>query len=67
MVKRGLNHLILAGNSRNVAPLREALPKHVCSHLVGEIMKSPIKGAYQLMFGTSGEVQNFEFYQPYSA
>ena len=25
------------------------------------------EGAYQLMFGTSGEVQNFEFYQSYSA
>lgn len=44
MAKRGLNHLILAGNSRNVAPLREALPKHIGSRLVGEIKKSPIKG-----------------------
>ena len=44
MAKRGLNHLILAGNSRSVAPLREALPKHIGSRLVGEIMKSPIKG-----------------------
>jgi hypothetical protein len=25
------------------------------------------EGAYQLMFGTAGEVQNFEFYQSYSA
>lgn len=44
MAKRGLNHLILAGNSRSVGPLREALPKHIESRLVGEIIKPPIKG-----------------------
>ncbi len=49
MAKRGLNHLILAGNSRNVAPLREALPKHIGSRLVGEIRKSPIKGDTSLV------------------
>ncbi len=49
MAKRGLNHLILAGNSRNVAPLRDALPKNVSSRLVGEIMKSPIKGDTSLV------------------
>lgn len=44
MAKRGLNHLILAGNSRNVGPLRDALPRHIGARLVGEIIKSPVKG-----------------------
>ncbi len=41
MAKRGLNHLILAGNPRHVAGLREILPKHIASRLVGELLKTP--------------------------
>ncbi|MBC8128387.1 MAG: hypothetical protein H8M99_14695 [Gloeobacteraceae cyanobacterium ES-bin-144] len=49
MAKRGINHLILAGSARNVAALREALPKHIGSRLVGEILKSPVKGDSSLV------------------
>jgi hypothetical protein len=46
MSKRGLNHLILAGNPRHVAGLREILPKHISSRLIGELLKTPSRGDY---------------------
>jgi hypothetical protein len=46
MSKRGLNHLILAGNPRHVAGLREILPKHVGTRLIGELLKTPSRGDY---------------------
>ncbi len=46
MAKRGHNHLILAGNPRHVAGLREALPKHIGARLVGELLKMPSGGDY---------------------
>ena len=46
MSKRGLNHLILAGNPRHVAGLREILPKHIGSRLIGELFKTPSRGDY---------------------
>lgn len=46
MSKRGLNHLILAGNPRHVAGLREILPKHVGSRLIGELFKTPARGDF---------------------
>lgn len=46
MAKRGLNHLILAGNPRHVAGLREILPKHIGSRLIGELLKTPSRGDY---------------------
>jgi len=44
MAKRGHNHLILAGNPRHVAGLRESLPKHIVTRLVGELFKTPSGG-----------------------
>jgi Bacterial archaeo-eukaryotic release factor family 10 len=44
MAKRGLNHLILAGNPHHVAGLREVLPKQLETQLVGEIHKTPSGG-----------------------
>ena len=46
MSKNGYNHLILAGNPRHVAGLRDALPKHIGSRLVGELFKTPPGGDY---------------------
>jgi hypothetical protein len=46
MSKRGLNHLILAGNPHHVAGLREVLPKHVGNRLIGELLKTPSRGDY---------------------
>ncbi|NJM37387.1 MAG: hypothetical protein HC845_05710 [Akkermansiaceae bacterium] len=46
MAKRGHNHLILAGNSKHVAGLREALPKSISAQLVGELHKTPSGGDY---------------------
>lgn len=46
MSKNGHNHLILAGNPRHVAGLREALPKHIGTRLVGELFKTPPGGDY---------------------
>jgi len=46
MAKRGLNHLILAGNPRHVAGLRDALPKQIASRLVGELLKTPSGGDF---------------------
>ncbi len=44
MSKRGHNHLILAGTPRHVSGLREALPKHIGTRLVGELYKTPSGG-----------------------
>lgn len=44
MSRRGLNHLILAGNPRHVSGLREVLPKHISARLVGELLKTPPGG-----------------------
>ncbi len=44
MSRRGHNHLILAGNPRHVAGLRDALPKHIATRLVGELYKMPSGG-----------------------
>lgn len=46
MAKRGYNHLILGGNPRHVAGLREILPKHIGTRLVGELLKTPSGGNY---------------------
>lgn len=46
MSKRGYNHLILAGNPRHVSALREMLPKHIGTRLVGELFKTPPGGDY---------------------
>jgi hypothetical protein len=46
MAKRGLNHLILAGNPHHVAGLREVLPKQIASRLVGELHKTPSRGDF---------------------
>lgn len=46
MSKRGYNHLILAGNPRHVAGLRELLPKHIGTRLVGEVFKTPSSGNF---------------------
>ena len=46
MSKRGYNHLILAGNPRHVAGLREILPKHIGTRLVGELFKTPSGGNF---------------------
>lgn len=49
MAKRGLNHLILAGNPRHVAGLRELLPKNIASRLVGELLKTPSSGDFSVV------------------
>jgi ribosomal protein L30E len=41
MARRGLNHLILAGHPRHVSPLREQLPKHLQSRVVGLVPHAP--------------------------
>jgi peptide subunit release factor 1 (eRF1) len=41
MARRGLNHLILAGQPRHVAALREMLPKHIEARVVGAVFRSP--------------------------
>lgn len=46
MSKNGCNHLILAGNPRHVSGLRDALPKHIGTRLVGELFKTPPGGDY---------------------
>lgn len=51
MAKRGLNHLILAGNPRHVAGLREILPKSIASRLVGELPKTPSGGDFSVVLG----------------
>jgi ribosomal protein L30E len=51
MAKRGLNHLILAGNPRHVAGLREILPKQIASLLVGELLKTPSGGDFSVVLG----------------
>lgn len=44
MSRRGHNHLILAGNPKHVTGLRDALPKHIATRLVGELHKVPSGG-----------------------
>ncbi|MGL4399232.1 MAG: hypothetical protein ACRCXD_05155 [Luteolibacter sp.] len=46
MARRGLNHLILAGNPRHVSGLRDSLPKHLSARVVGELLKTPSGGDY---------------------
>lgn len=46
MSRRGINHLILGGNPRHVAGLREILPKHISARVVGELLKTPSGGDY---------------------
>jgi len=41
MARRGLNHLILAGHPRHIAPLRDQLPKHIQSRVVGSVFHAP--------------------------
>jgi ribosomal protein L30E len=41
MARRGLNHLILAGHPRHVSPLRDQLPKHLQSRIVGSVFHAP--------------------------
>jgi ribosomal protein L30E len=41
MARRGLNHLILAGHPRQTAALREQLPKHIESRVVGSVFHAP--------------------------
>ncbi len=41
MSRRGHNHLLLAGHPRHVNRLKDALPKHIATRVVGEISKSP--------------------------
>ena len=41
MARRGLNHLILAGHPRHIASLREQLPKHIESRVVGSVFHAP--------------------------
>jgi hypothetical protein len=41
MARRGLNHLILAGHPRHVAQLRDQLPKHLQSRVVGSVFHAP--------------------------
>lgn len=41
MSRRGLNHLILAGHPRHVSALREQLPKHLQSRIVGSVFHAP--------------------------
>ena len=41
MARRGLNHLILAGHPRHISPLREHLPKHIQSRVVGSVFHAP--------------------------
>jgi len=41
MARRGLNHLILAGHPRHISPLREQLPKHLQSRVVGSVFHAP--------------------------
>lgn len=55
MAKRGLNHLILAGNPRHVAGLREVLPKHIASRLVGELLKTPSGGDFSAVLDQAVE------------
>jgi ribosomal protein L30E len=41
MARRGLNHLILAGHPRHISPLRDQLPKHLQSRIVGSVFHAP--------------------------
>ncbi|MCU0750835.1 MAG: VLRF1 family aeRF1-type release factor [Akkermansiaceae bacterium] len=41
MARRGLNHLILAGHPRHVSSLRDHLPKHIQSRVVGSVFHAP--------------------------
>jgi ribosomal protein L30E len=41
MAQRGHNHLILAGHPRHLSPLREQLPKHLQSRIVGSLFHAP--------------------------
>ncbi len=41
MARRGLNHLILAGHPRHIAPLRDQLPKHIQARIVGSVFHAP--------------------------
>jgi ribosomal protein L30E len=41
MARRGLNHLILAGHPRHVAALRDQLPKHLQTRVVGSVFHAP--------------------------
>ncbi len=41
MAQRGHNHLILAGHPRHIVPLREHLPAHLQSRVVGSLFHAP--------------------------
>lgn len=41
MARRGHNHLILAGHPRHVAQLRDQLPKHLDTRVVGSVFQAP--------------------------
>ena len=41
MARRGLNHLILAGHPRHVSALKDHLPKHILSQVVGSVLHAP--------------------------
>ena len=41
MARRGLNHLVLAGQPRHVAALRDMLPKHIEARIVGSVFRAP--------------------------
>lgn len=41
MARRGLNHLILAGHPRNIAQMRDSLPKHIQGRVVGSVFHAP--------------------------
>jgi hypothetical protein len=41
MAQRGHNHLILAGHPRHIVPLREQLPTHLQSRVVGSLFHAP--------------------------
>lgn len=41
MARRGLNHLILAGHPRQISALRDQLPKHIQSRVVGSVFHAP--------------------------
>jgi len=51
MAKRGLNHVILAGHPRNIAQLRDALPKHVQARVVGSVFHAPNGSDYTPLLG----------------
>ncbi len=41
MAQRGHNHLILAGHPRHIMPLRDHLPTHIQSRVVGSLFHAP--------------------------